>query len=200
MTALEILFFSLAYCCGSISSAVLVCQLFRLPDPRHTGSNNPGATNVYRIGGRIPAIVTLFFDVLKGFLPVYLGDQFNFEALALGLLGLSACLGHMYPLFFQFKGGKGVATALGALTAINPILALLVIAIWIVAVFLSGYSSVGALIAVVAAPFIILWLSPQYFITVSMIAILILLRHKQNIERLLQGQESKIWQKGVSRE
>lgn len=177
-----------------------MCQLFRLPDPRHTGSNNPGATNVYRIGGRIPAIVTLFFDVLKGFLPVYLGDQFNFEALALGLLGLSACLGHMYPLFFQFKGGKGVATALGALTAINPILALLVIAIWIVAVFLSGYSSVGALIAVVAAPFIILWLSPQYFITVSMIAILILLRHKQNIERLLQGQESKIWQKGVSRE
>ena len=154
---------------------------------------------MYRIGGRIPAIVTLFFDVLKGFLPVYLGDQFNFEALALGLLGLSACPWSHVSVIFQFKEYKGVATALGALTAYQSNLALLVIAIWIVAVFLSGYSSVGALIAVVAAPFIILWLSPQYFITVSMIAILILLRHKQNIERLLQGHESKIWQKRVSR-
>lgn len=200
MSALEVLFFSLAYICGSFSSAVVVCQVFRLPDPRHTGSNNPGTTNVYRIGGRIPAVITLVLDVLKGVIPIWAATAFHFDPLALGLVGFFACLGHMFPLFFQFSGGKGVATALGALIAISPGLSLFLVSSWLIAVFVSGYSSLGAIISICLAPLLISFLAPQYLVSILMIVALILIRHHQNIRRLIAGEESKIWHKGRSKE
>ncbi|MGY0583394.1 MAG: glycerol-3-phosphate 1-O-acyltransferase PlsY, partial [Paraglaciecola chathamensis] len=115
MTSLSILIFCSAYLLGSISSAVLICRMFALPDPRKAGSNNPGATNVLRIGGRLPAALVFIFDVLKGTIPVYVGYFLGLSPIALGLVGLAACLGHIFPLYFYFKGGKGVASAIGAM-------------------------------------------------------------------------------------
>ena len=119
MTALTILMLATAYLLGSISSAILICRVFALPDPRERGSGNPGATNVYRLGGRIPALLVLICDILKGTLPVYGSYFLGIEPIYLGLIGVAACLGHMFPLFFQFKGGKAVATAFGAMLPIG---------------------------------------------------------------------------------
>lgn len=113
MTALTILMILTAYLLGSISSAVLICKLWGLPDPRKEGSGNPGATNVYRVGGKIPALLTLWFDVLKGMVPVWGSYFLGIEPFFLGLIAVAACLGHIFPLYFQFRGGKAVATALG---------------------------------------------------------------------------------------
>ncbi len=200
MAALEILLFSLAYLCGSLSSAVIVCRVYQLPDPRQAGSNNPGATNVYRLGGRIPAIITLLLDVVKGTLPVLLGIWLEVPPIALGMICLFACLGHMFPLFFEFRGGKGVATAMGTLLPISPVLTILLLICWVTVVFLSGYSSLGAIIALLLAPLLIGIIDGQYVVTVSMLCLLILLRHHTNFRRLFTGQEGKVWDKNPNKE
>lgn len=130
-----------AYLCGSISSAILICRLARLPDPRKFGSGNPGATNVLRIGGKLAAASVLICDVLKGMIPVWLAYYLNVPPFYLGIVAIAACLGHIYPVFFHFKGGKGVATAFGSIAAIGWDLSGLIAGTWLLTVLLSGYSS-----------------------------------------------------------
>ena len=167
----------IAYLCGSISSAILVCRLCGLPDPRTSGSGNPGATNVLRIGGKGAAVAVLIFDVLKGMLPVWGAYE----------LGVSP--------FWLFKGGKGVATAFGAIAPIGWDLTGVMAGTWLLTVLLSGYSSLGAIVSALIAPFYVWWFKPQFTFPVSMLSCLILLRHHDNIQRLWRRQETKIWTK-----
>ncbi|MDX5406243.1 MAG: glycerol-3-phosphate 1-O-acyltransferase PlsY [Chromatiaceae bacterium] len=184
-----------AYLCGSISSAVLVSKLFRLPDPRLHGSGNPGATNVLRLGGKLPAVLVLVFDILKGTIPVWGSYFLKIEPLYLGLIAICACLGHIFPLFFGFKGGKAVATAFGAMMPIGLDLAGLLIGSWLVIVALSGYSSLAAILTVSLAPLFTWFIKPLYTVPVLMLSVLIILRHRENIVRLYKGKESKVWDK-----
>jgi len=192
-TALGMIIF--AYLCGSISSAILVCRVAGLPDPRTQGSGNPGATNVLRIGGRTAAATVLIFDVLKGMLPVWLAYSLNIPPMYLGLTAIAACVGHIYPVFFRFKGGKGVATAFGAIAPIGWDLTGLMTGTWLLTVLLSGYSSLGAIVSALIAPFYVWWFKPQFTFPVAMLSCLILLRHHDNIQRLWRRQETKIWDK-----
>ncbi|ASY74549.1 glycerol-3-phosphate 1-O-acyltransferase PlsY [Pectobacterium polaris] len=185
----------IAYLCGSISSAILFCRIAGLPDPRQHGSGNPGATNVLRIGGKAAAATVLLFDVLKGMLPVWAAYELGVPPLYLGLTAIAACLGHIYPVFFHFRGGKGVATALGAIAPIGWDLTGLMTGTWLLTVLLSGYSSLGAIVSALIAPFYVWWFKPQFTFPVAMLSCLILMRHHDNIQRLWRGQESKIWNK-----
>ena len=200
MLSLTLLMMGVAYLFGSLSSAVLICRLYGLPDPRTAGSQNPGATNVYRIGGRVPALLVLVMDILKGTIPVYASYFMAIEPVYLGLIAIAACLGHIFPLYFGFIGGKAVATAFGAMLPIGLDLAGLLVLSWIVTVFLVGYSSLGAIVAVSLAPIFTWLIKPLYTVPVAMLSLLIILRHKQNITRLLQGTESKIWDKAKIKE
>lgn len=182
----------IAYLVGSISSAILLCKLCSLPDPRSTGSNNPGATNVLRISNGFIASLVLIFDVLKGTLPVWGAYFFGLEPLYLGAIALAACLGHMYPIFFNFSGGKAVATAFGVLLPIGLDLGGLLILTWLFAAIATRYSSVAAIITVTLAPVYTWLLKPIYVYPVLMISALIIFRHRENIVRLLKGTESKI--------
>ena len=200
MISLTILMIAVAYLFGSLSSAVVISRAFGLPDPRTAGSKNPGATNVYRLGGRIPALLVLVMDILKGTIPVYGSYFLGIDPVLLGVVAIAACLGHIFPLYFGFEGGKAVATAFGAMLPIGLDLAGLLILCWIAVVFLTGYSSLGAILAVSLAPLFTYWIKPLYTIPVAMLSLLIVLRHKDNIARLLAGNESKVWDKGNIKE
>ncbi|WP_409424820.1 glycerol-3-phosphate 1-O-acyltransferase PlsY [Pseudoalteromonas sp. RW-H-Ap-1] len=189
---LATLMFVLAYLLGSISSAILVSRLFKLPDPRTNGSNNPGATNVYRLGGALPACLVLIFDILKGTIPVWGAYFLKLEPLELGLIAVAACLGHMYPVFFSFKGGKAVATAFGSLLPIGLSLGGLLIGTWLIIVAITRYSSLAALVAVTLAPLYTWWIKPLYTLPVTFITLLIIIRHRTNIVRLFKGEEPKV--------
>ncbi len=195
MTALSIAMIILAYLGGSISSAILIARLYRLPDPRENGSHNPGTTNVLRLGGRSAALWVLLCDMAKGTIPVYLAWYFQLTPFVLGLIGIAACLGHMYPLFFQFRGGKGVATALGTMMPIGFAMGGMMLVTWILVLLLTGYSSLAALIAALLAPLYTYWLKPEYTLSFAMLSCLIIYRHHENIQRLLNGKESRIWQR-----
>lgn len=181
-----------AYLIGSISSAILICRFLRLPDPRTTGSKNPGATNVLRISNKLTAATVLFLDVIKGTIPVWGAYFLKIEPLYLGVIGVAACLGHMYPIFFGFKGGKAVATALGTLLPIGLTLGALLIATWLLVVKLSKYSSLAAIVTVSLAPLYVYLLKPIYVYPTFMLSALIIFRHRANIARLINGTESKI--------
>jgi len=181
-----------AYLLGSISSAILICKLLGLPDPRSTGSHNPGATNVLRISNKATAATVLFLDVLKGVIPVWCAFFLKIEPLYLGFIGISACLGHMYPIFFDFKGGKAVATALGVYLPIGFTLGGLLILTWLVVLKISRYSSLAAIVTVLLAPFYVYLIKPLYMYEAVMLACLIVFRHRENILRLINGTEPKI--------
>ncbi|OUY18741.1 acyl-phosphate--glycerol-3-phosphate O-acyltransferase [Yersinia pestis subsp. microtus bv. Altaica] len=195
MSAIALGMIIFAYLCGSISSAILVCRVARLPDPRTHGSGNPGATNVLRIGGRTAAVAVLLFDILKGMLPGWIAYLLHIPPLYFGLTAIAACLGHIYPVFFHFKGGKGVATAFGAIAPIGWDLTGLMTGTWLLTVLLSGYSSLGAIVSALIAPFYVWWFKPQFTFPVAMLSCLILMRHHDNIQRLWRGKEGKIWDK-----
>ncbi|MGL5410867.1 MAG: glycerol-3-phosphate 1-O-acyltransferase PlsY [Shewanella sp.] len=184
-----------AYLAGSVSSAVLVCRIRGLPDPRTQGSGNPGATNVLRIGGASSAAMVLFFDMLKGALPTYLAYLMGINAISLGIIAIAACLGHIYPLFFGFKGGKGVATAFGAMAPIGDDLAICLLASWVIFLLISRYSSLAAMITALLAPVYTWWLDDRFTIPVAMLSTLIIIRHRENIQRLLKGEETKVSRK-----
>lgn len=182
-----------AYLLGSISSAILVCKLMRLPDPRSEGSKNPGTTNVLRVGGKFPALLTLLGDFSKGFLPVLIGKPF-FSWPLLVCIGGAAVVGHIYPLFYKFKGGKGVATWFGMLTGLWIYYGLSFVTVWILVGALTGYSSLAALTAAIVVPFIAIiktgsWQGPLFLFCLVLV---IIWRHKDNIIRLKQGTESKM--------
>ncbi len=186
-----------AYLIGSVSFAVVVSRAFRLPDPREYGSGNPGATNVLRSGRKSAAALTLLGDSVKGWLAVFVAGQWITEgtAMAMALAAVAVILGHMYPLFHRFQGGKGVATALGALLALSPYLALGVLATWITIAVFFRYSSLAALISAVFSVFFALLLfnaAHPFFFAVTVIAVLLIWRHRSNIRNLLNGRESKL--------
>jgi glycerol-3-phosphate acyltransferase PlsY len=190
-----------AYLIGSLSFAVIVSRAMGLSDPRSYGSGNPGATNVLRSGNKTAAILTLLFDALKGWLPVFLVDQFG-ERVGLGegtvaLVGLAAFLGHLWPAFFRFKGGKGVATAVGVLFGFNPLLGLSTLLTWIIIAFFFRYSSLAAIVAAVFAPFyqLLIWGGGPVAGVIALMGLLLVWRHTANIQKLLAGTESKIGQK-----
>ncbi|WP_199609429.1 glycerol-3-phosphate 1-O-acyltransferase PlsY [Flocculibacter collagenilyticus] len=192
MIILTILMIVAAYLIGSISSAVLLSKLLSFPDPRVNGSGNPGATNVYRLAGKIPAIMVLVFDILKGTIPVWLAYFLNIEPVFLGVIAIAACLGHIFPLFFGFKGGKAVATAFGTLLPIGLDLAGLLILTWLITLLLFRYSSLAAIITVSLAPVFTYFIKPTYTLPVIMLATLIVIRHKENIIRLIKNEEARI--------
>ena len=185
----------LAYLIGSLSAAIITCKIMGLPDPRTTGSNNPGATNVLRIGGKKAAIFTLVGDLLKGLIPVVIVKLiFPAESLLIALTALAAFLGHLFPVFFQFKGGKGVATALGCIIGLNLWVALCAFGVWLAIFLPTRMSSLSALTAAIVAP-VFLWLfdaSASVVIAIIIMDILLIIRHKENIQRILKGEEKKM--------
>lgn len=196
MDTIFIIFLVLAYLLGSVSSAIIVCKLMKLPDPRSEGSNNPGATNVLRIGGQTAAALTLTGDMLKGFIPVFAAQIFGIEGFHLGLIAFAAFIGHLYPIFFKFQGGKGVATALGALLGLSVITGILVSITWLIVAFISRYSSLAALMASAIAPiYLLIFSNKAYFIPALMMTLLIFWRHRNNIKNLRAGTEGKIGKK-----
>ena len=194
MPLLSLLFVAGGYLLGSIATAVLVSRALGTADPRSGGSGNPGATNVLRLAGRRAAALTLAGDVVKGVVPVLAARAADLPPGEVAMVGLAAFLGHLYPAFFGFRGGKGVATALGALLGMEPLLGAGVLATWIVAAGVSRYSSLAALVASVLAPGYAWVLSghPGVVGAVSVMAALLVWRHRANIRRLLAGEEGRI--------
>jgi len=192
-----------AYLVGSLSFAVIVSQLMGLNDPRSYGSKNPGATNVLRSGSKKAAILTLLLDAFKGWLPVALvltfGQPYGLGSGVAALAGLAAFLGHLYPVFFGFKGGKGVATAVGVLVGVNGLLALATVGTFVIVVYFSRYVSLASMVAAVFAPVFYLFgdgvawqAAGAEVLCLSVMALLLVWRHRENINRLLAGTESKL--------
>ncbi len=181
----------IAYLFGSISAAIITCKAMGLPDPRTLGSNNPGATNVQRIGGKKAAAITLFGDMLKGFIPVLIAVLLNSDELTLALVAAAAFLGHLYPVFFGFKGGKGVATAFGVILGISWPVALAMLLTWLIIAYGLKISSLSALVTAAAAPFYFWWLTGSTILILmgSFISLMLIWRHRTNIKRLLEGEE-----------
>jgi len=198
----------LAYLLGSLTFAVFVCKMLGLPDPRSYGSNNPGASNVLRSGSKLAAILTLLLDALKGFVPVMFvklySKHFDLPEVTMALVGLAAFFGHLYPVFFKFKGGKGVATAAGVIFAINGVLGLATLGSWLIIAYFFRYSSLAALVAAVFAPVYYLmgdgvaW-NAEKPITAALIVMsaMLVYAHRANITRLLNGTESRLGKKVV---
>jgi glycerol-3-phosphate acyltransferase PlsY len=190
-----------AYLIGSLSFAIIVSRVMGLSDPRSYGSGNPGATNVLRSGNRGAALLTLLLDGLKGYLPVVLvaqlGPRHGLGDGTLALVALAAFLGHLWPVFFRFRGGKGVATAAGVLFGLNPLLGAATLASWLIIAFFFRYSSLASIVAAVFAPFyqLLVWGGGEIAGAVLLMGVLLVFRHKANIRKLLAGTESRIGQK-----
>ena len=192
-----------AYLIGSLSFAVIVSRGMGLQDPRHYGSGNPGATNVLRSGNKLAAVLTLLFDALKGYVPVLLaqvyGPAWGLGETTVAFVGLAAFLGHLWPVFFGFKGGKGVATALGVLLALNPWLGAATLLTWIIIAAFFRYSSLASIVAALFAPFyeLLIWgVSPALFAVCAM-SLLLLWRHQANMRKLFAGTESRLGAKAA---
>ena len=191
----------LAYLIGSLSFAVIVSRGMGLQDPRHYGSGNPGATNVLRSGNRAAAVLTLAFDALKGYVPVLLvrvfGPAWGLDDTAAAFVGLAAFVGHLWPLFFGFKGGKGVATAAGVLLALNPLLGAATLLTWLIIAAFFRYSSLASILSAVFAPFyeLLIWGFESSFFAIAAMSLLLIWRHEGNIRKLIAGTESKLGQK-----
>ncbi|WP_185181752.1 glycerol-3-phosphate 1-O-acyltransferase PlsY [Mycoavidus sp. B2-EB] len=196
---------ALAYGIGSISFAVVVSAVMGLQDPRRYGSKNPGATNVLRSGNQLAAVLTLIGDALKGWLAVwltakfvhYFASQYEVGNEAIGLAAMAVFVGHLWPVFFHFKGGKGVATAAGVLFAMHPILGMATAASWLIMAFFFRYSSLAALVAAIFAPFyeVFMFGFDANSIAVLAMSVLLIFRHRSNIQNLFVGKESRIGQK-----
>ncbi|GAB3497756.1 glycerol-3-phosphate 1-O-acyltransferase PlsY [Curvibacter fontanus] len=195
-----------AYLLGSLSFAVIVSRVMGLNDPRSYGSKNPGATNVLRSGSRKAAVLTLLLDGAKGWLPVALvqwyGKPYGLEAGTVALVGLGAFLGHLYPVFFRFEGGKGVATAAGVLLGVHWALGLATLGTWVIIALFFRYSSLAALVAAVFAPLYYIfgdglawYMEGAVLFTVSLMSLLLIYRHAENIGRLARGVETRLGQK-----
>ncbi|AWN73280.1 glycerol-3-phosphate 1-O-acyltransferase PlsY [Legionella anisa] len=184
----------LAYLMGSICSAVIVCKACSLPDPRTAGSKNPGATNVLRIAGKQYAALVMVADLLKGTIPVLIAKILGAGPATVGFTALAAVIGHMYPVFFDFKGGKGVATAIGALLGFHFIVGILVAATWLIVAKFSRYASLASITAIGFAPFYSLLLIQRLdiFLPIFIMALLVVYKHKENIVRLIDKKEPHI--------
>ncbi len=190
---------AVGYLIGSLSFAVIVSRLFGLADPRSYGSRNPGATNVLRSGHKPAALVTLALDALKGYVPVWLAlllaPRFGWGETTIALVGLAAFLGHLWPVFFRFQGGKGVATAAGVLMALQPGLGLATLLSWVIIAAFSRYSSLASIVAAFFAPFyqLLIWGVEPVLLAIVPMCLLLVWRHEGNIRKLLKGTESKLF-------
>ena len=193
----------LAYLIGSLSFAVVVSRFMGLADPRTYGSKNPGATNVLRSGNKVAALLTLLLDCVKGWLPVYavvhFGAAYGLGQGSVAMVALAAFLGHVWPVFFRFKGGKGVATAAGVLTGIEPILGLATLATWLIVAYFSRYSSLAALASALFAPAyyflghrVAWYVDNRILLAVAVMSAVLIWRHQANIGKLMRGEESRI--------
>ena len=183
----------ISYLLGSLSSAVITSRIFKFPDPRSEGSGNAGATNVLRTAGKKPALYAVIGDILKGFIAVIIGRLIGLEGAMLGLVAFIAVIGHIFPIFFGFKGGKGVATAIGSLLGLSIIMGISTALIWIVVAYVTRYASLASLIAIAAGALLtLIFHHPAYFFPVLLTAAVITWKHKDNIDRLKKGSESKI--------
>ena len=190
----QLLIILFAYLVGSVSSGIIVSQIFNLPDPRTIGSKNPGATNVMRSGNKKAAIFTLLGDLLKAILVLAIAEYLGFNDLIIVCVALAVLIGHIYPIFYKFQGGKGVATAIGILIALNFKLALIVASIWLLVFGIWRYSSLAAIVAAISAPIIAIFIlrdQSLYCIAFSFITIIVLFKHQANIRKLLSGTELK---------
>ncbi len=191
-----VLMLIISYLFGSINSAIIICKLFALPSPRSVGSGNPGATNVLRLGGKKAAAITLLSDVIKGLIPVLIAHLLQLSSVEIGYVALAAVIGHIFPLFFGFKGGKGVATLIGVILGFYWLIGVIFLIAWLICAAISRYSSLSALIAtVVSATCIIFLYDFGTALPFLIIAMIVIIRHHENIKRLINGSESKIGQK-----
>lgn len=183
-----------AYLLGSISTAIITCKLMGLEDPRGVGSNNPGATNVLRHGGKKAAIITLLGDMLKGLLPVIVVSRLDPAAEALAITGVAAFLGHLYPLYYHFRGGKGVATFYGVMLGFNWIIGLSALAVWLLVALVFRISALSALVSALASPFIVWYFTSSEVVIAATVFMTVLLfwRHRSNITNMLEGKEHRI--------
>jgi len=183
----------IAYFCGSLSGALIVSRMMHLRNPLEYGSHNPGATNMLRINGKLPAMLVLVFDMLKGTIPVYIAYRIGISPFFLGMVGIAACLGHIFPCFFGFHGGKGVATALGMMMPIGLDFTGCFILTWLLALFVTGYSSVASIVGFLFAPLYVWIFKSELTLPVTMLSCVIIIRHSSNIMRLFKGEEPKSW-------
>ncbi|WP_220635937.1 glycerol-3-phosphate 1-O-acyltransferase PlsY [Georgfuchsia toluolica] len=189
-----LVFVLLGYLLGSLPFAVIVSKAFGLADPRSFGSGNPGATNVLRSGNKLAALLTLVGDAAKGWLAIWLAGKWGGDSLGVAAAGIAAFFGHAFPVFLKFKGGKGVATALGVLAGFNGWLALICASVWLLVALVTRYSSLAALLAAVSAPVATAWLGSgkEALMAVTAMSVILILRHRDNIKRLLAGTEGRI--------
>lgn len=189
---LLLFFILIAYLLGSLSSAIILCKVLNLPDPRTQGSGNPGATNVLRMAGKKLGILVLLGDIIKGVIPVVLAKSLGLAPYLLGWIALAAFIGHLFPIFFKFKGGKGVATAIGGVLVLSWPLALAVIATWLLVMIIFRYVSLASIIAALSAIVYGYWLlTAGNYLPIIIMCLLLTARHHNNIQRLLTGKEDK---------
>lgn len=190
---LDIAFILFGYLLGSLSTAIIICRLMDLPDPRTQGSNNPGATNVMRFGGKKAAAITLAGDCLKGLIPVVLAGMAGISEMGMAGTALAAFLGHLYPVYFGFQGGKGVATALGVILGLAPWVAVAALITWLIVFAISRISSLSALTGAILSPLYVWWfdLPIIYVMAVLIMVLLLIWRHRTNIHKLLAGTEGR---------
>ena len=187
----------LAYFFGSLNSSILFSKILKLEDPREYGSKNPGATNILRSGNKTLALATLIFDMFKGFLPVFVALFFIEDQIYIQIIGLCSILGHIFPIYYKFKGGKGVATSFGVILAFDIILGFICLLTWLITAFLFRYSALSAIVSFALLP-IYTWFSYEKIITTSLfliLAIIVIYMHKTNIKNLLNNKETKIGSK-----
>ncbi|MSP52937.1 MAG: glycerol-3-phosphate 1-O-acyltransferase [Gammaproteobacteria bacterium] len=191
-----LLFIILAYLVGSLNFAIICCKIAGLPDPRQQGSGNPGATNVLRIGGKKLAAIVMLGDALKGLLPVLIARAFDVQGFELSIVAMAAVLGHMYPIFFRFQGGKGIATILGAIFGLSWIVGSLVVLTWALIATIFRYSSLASLCSIILLPiYLLLFSDASYIAPMIIIMMMIVYRHRNNIQRLINQTEPKIGRK-----
>ncbi len=193
---LSVIMIIIAYLLGSLSGSFIISKFMHLRNPCDYGSHNPGATNMLRVNGKLPALFVLIFDMLKGLLPVYIAYRLAISPFYLGIIAIAACLGHIFPCFYHFRGGKGVATALGTMVLIGFDFTGLFICTWLTTVFLTGYSSLAAIVSFLLAPLYVWFIRPEFTMPVAMLSCLILIKHSSNIVRLSKGLELKIFHRG----
>jgi len=189
---MNVIYLLFSYLIGAVSFGIVISHFFSLPDPRTIGSKNPGATNVLRTGKKLAALLTLLGDALKGALTVGLAQYFELPPLIVGLIAIATLMGHVFPIYYGFKGGKGVATAAGILFMFSWVMGLIVLAIWLGVFFIWRYSSLAAIIAASLSPVIGFFYKIDFYelIATSIIALILILRHIENIKRLIDGTES----------
>lgn len=192
ITLTDTLIITFAYFLGSISSAILICKILYLEDPRNYASKNPGATNIFRIGGYKLAAIVVLFDFLKGAIPIWIGSYCEISSIYLQITAFVSCIGHVYPIYFRFHGGKGVATAFGTLTAISIDFFVIMLSIWLFVVLLFRYVSLGSIVTAILMPFYVWYMHPQYFVLMILLSLLICTRHSKNMKRLWSRKEKQI--------